>query len=196
MDLPPSHARLLAFDGGGIRGLFSLEVARRMEALLREKHGRPDLVLADHFHYMGGTSTGAIIATFLSWGLPVDEVIRLYRDDVHQGRSHEHAQEPLRRSADPGFPAEFLCRKRWPAGTPLCRQDASIDSNRADASPLAGTATTTTPSASGAAFTPGERLDPRVSKRASCIATLSCCTPWRCPGAGLFLAEEQGIDIA
>jgi uncharacterized protein len=80
---PPSgRARLLAFDGGGIRGLFSLEVARQMETQLRERHGRPDLVLADHFHYMGGTSTGAIIATFLSWGLPVDEVIRLYRENA------------------------------------------------------------------------------------------------------------------
>jgi len=76
---PPRRARLLAFDGGGIRGLFSLEIARRIETLLREKHGRPDLVLADHFHYIGGTSTGAIIATFLSWGLPVAEVTRMYR---------------------------------------------------------------------------------------------------------------------
>jgi patatin-like phospholipase/acyl hydrolase len=79
---PVPRARLLAFDGGGIRGLFSLQVARRIETLLREKHGRPDLVLADHFHYLGGTSTGAIIATFLSWGLPVDEVIRLYRENA------------------------------------------------------------------------------------------------------------------
>ena len=85
MDLttpPASRARLLAFDGGGIRGLFSLEIARRIETLLREKQGRPNLVLADHFHYIGGTSTGAIIATFLSWGLPVDEVVRLYRENA------------------------------------------------------------------------------------------------------------------
>ncbi len=79
---PAPRARLLAFDGGGIRGLFSLEIARRMESLLREKHGRPDLVLADHFHYMAGTSTGAIIATFLSWGLSVEEVSRLYRENA------------------------------------------------------------------------------------------------------------------
>jgi patatin-like phospholipase/acyl hydrolase len=79
---PAPRARLLAFDGGGIRGLFSLEIARRIETLLREKHGRPDLVLADHFQYIGGTSTGAIIATFLSWGLSVDEVVRLYQENA------------------------------------------------------------------------------------------------------------------
>lgn len=101
---PPGRARLLAFDGGGIRGLFSLEIARRVETLLRRKHGRPDLVLADHFHYIGGTSTGAIIATFLSWGLPVDEVVRLYRENARVmftkaglGRIHKHrfAGQPI-----------------------------------------------------------------------------------------------------
>ncbi len=50
-----------------------------MEALLRERTGRADLVLADHFHYIGGTSTGAIIAAFLSWGLSTAEIEGLYR---------------------------------------------------------------------------------------------------------------------
>jgi hypothetical protein len=70
--------RLLALDGGGIRGVFSLEILARIEALLREKTGNPNLVLADHFHYLGGTSTGAIIATCLSWGMSVAEVRDLY----------------------------------------------------------------------------------------------------------------------
>lgn len=77
-DVPAGRARLLAFDGGGIRGLFALQYAKRIETLLREKTGKPDLVLADHFHYIGGTSTGAIIAAFLSWGLSVDEIQNLY----------------------------------------------------------------------------------------------------------------------
>lgn len=77
---PRQRARLLSFDGGGIRGLFALQVAKRIETLLRAREARPDLVLADYFHYIGGTSTGAIIAAALSWGLSVDEVIRLYRD--------------------------------------------------------------------------------------------------------------------
>jgi len=102
---PPSpRARLLSFDGGGIRGLFSLEVAGRIEELLRAHYGRPEMVLADHFHYIGGTSTGAIIATFLSWGLSVAEVRKLYRDNAKAmftkaGLTHLHqhrfAGEPI-----------------------------------------------------------------------------------------------------
>ncbi len=76
---PGPRARLLSFDGGGIRGLFALQYAKRIETLLREKTGNPDLVLADHFHYVGGTSTGAIIASFVAWGLPVSEIERLYK---------------------------------------------------------------------------------------------------------------------
>lgn len=70
--------RLLALDGGGIRGVFSLCILERMETLLREKNGNPDFTLSDHFHYIGGTSTGAIIATCLSWGMPVAEIKKLY----------------------------------------------------------------------------------------------------------------------
>jgi uncharacterized protein len=79
---PSGRARLLSFDGGGIRGLFALQYAKRIEALLREKTGKPDLVLADHFQYIGGTSTGAIIAAFLSWGLSVEEIEGLYRKNA------------------------------------------------------------------------------------------------------------------
>lgn len=70
--------RLLALDGGGIRGVFSLEILARIEAHLRKLRGQPDLVLADYFDYMAGTSTGAIIATCLSWGMSVAQVQELY----------------------------------------------------------------------------------------------------------------------
>lgn len=70
--------RLLALDGGGIRGVFALEVLAEIESGLRKKTGNPDLLLADHFHYIAGTSTGAIIATCLSWGMTVAEVQDLY----------------------------------------------------------------------------------------------------------------------
>ena len=76
----PGPKRLLALDGGGIRGVISLEVLARLEQDLRRHTGRPDLVLADVFDYIGGTSTGAIIAACLAMGLDVDHVLGLYTD--------------------------------------------------------------------------------------------------------------------
>jgi len=68
--------RILTFDGGGIRGVFSLEILLRIETLLREHFKAPNLILADHFDFFAGTSTGAIIAAGLSWGMPVEEFSR------------------------------------------------------------------------------------------------------------------------
>jgi predicted acylesterase/phospholipase RssA len=70
--------RILALDGGGIRGVFSLEILLRIQALLRAEYDSPDLVLADHFDLFAGTSTGAIIATSLCWGMSVEEILELY----------------------------------------------------------------------------------------------------------------------
>jgi patatin-like phospholipase/acyl hydrolase len=72
--------RILALDGGGVRGVFTIEILGRMEQLIREHFGRPDMVLADHFKFIAGTSTGAIIATLLSWGKPVEDIRKLYSE--------------------------------------------------------------------------------------------------------------------
>jgi hypothetical protein len=71
--------RLLALDGGGIRGVLTLAILRSLEEHLRERHG-DDLVLADYFDYIAGTSTGAIIATALALGRPVSDVQEMYRN--------------------------------------------------------------------------------------------------------------------
>ena len=71
--------KLLALDGGGIRGLLSIEILARIEVLLREALGKgEDFVLADYFDYVAGTSTGAIIATCVSWGMSVNEIRTFY----------------------------------------------------------------------------------------------------------------------
>ena len=70
--------KILAMDGGGIRGVFTLEVLARMERLLREHYGREDLVLRDHFDFFAGTSTGAIIAACLCWGYSVGQIMEFY----------------------------------------------------------------------------------------------------------------------
>jgi len=70
--------RILSLDGGGIRGVFSLKILKRIEEIFRKEHGKPELVLRDVFDFFAGTSTGAIIAAFLAWGKSVDEIERLY----------------------------------------------------------------------------------------------------------------------
>ena len=70
--------KLLACDGGGIRGIISIEVLARVEAELRKSSGNPKLVLAGYFDYVAGTSTGAIIATLIALGLSADEIRDFY----------------------------------------------------------------------------------------------------------------------
>jgi len=72
--------KILALDGGGIRGIMTLEILRRIEELLRERTRDPDLVLGDWYDYIGGTSTGAIIAAGLARGMTTDEVLGFYEE--------------------------------------------------------------------------------------------------------------------
>jgi uncharacterized protein len=86
----PGPKKLLALDGGGIRGVITLEVLRRLESLLAKHLGSgDDFVLADYFDYIAGTSTGAVIAAGLARGLRVAPILDLY---VHRGEEmFDHA---------------------------------------------------------------------------------------------------------
>ncbi len=76
---PQGPKRILALDGGGIRGIITLEILARIESLLREKSGhKADFVLADYFDFIAGTSTGAIIAAALSLGMTVPDIRKFY----------------------------------------------------------------------------------------------------------------------
>jgi uncharacterized protein len=78
---PIGPKKLLAIDGGGIRGVLSLEVLKRIEDTLRAKSTQPATFrLSDYFDYIAGTSTGGIIAAGLSIGMSVDEIMRFYVD--------------------------------------------------------------------------------------------------------------------
>jgi len=70
--------KLLACDGGGIRGVLSLMVLARIEKLLIEESGRADYRLADYFDYVAGTSTGGIIAAGIAMGMSVQEILDFY----------------------------------------------------------------------------------------------------------------------
>lgn len=70
--------KLLAVDGGGIRGVLSLQILAEIESVLIAKSGRSDYRLADYFDYVAGTSTGGIIATGISVGMSVREIMDFY----------------------------------------------------------------------------------------------------------------------
>ncbi len=75
----PGTRRILALDGGGIRGAITLGVLAALEERLRERRGDPDYRLCQFFDLIGGTSTGAIIATGLARGMSVEEIAGFYR---------------------------------------------------------------------------------------------------------------------
>ena len=72
--------RILALDGGGVRGIVTLAYLKRMEAMLRERRRDPHYVLADYFDLIGGTSTGAIIAAGLARGMDTAAIEKLYTE--------------------------------------------------------------------------------------------------------------------
>jgi predicted acylesterase/phospholipase RssA len=77
----PGAKKLLAIDGGGIRGVLSLQILQKIEDLLKEQVTRRDeFRLAHYFDYIAGTSTGAIIATGLSMGMSVAEILQFYEE--------------------------------------------------------------------------------------------------------------------
>jgi uncharacterized protein len=75
----PGQKKILACDGGGIRGLMSVEILSAMEDALRTRLAKgPDFVLADYFDYVCGTSTGAVIAACVSMGMSMSRIREFY----------------------------------------------------------------------------------------------------------------------
>jgi uncharacterized protein len=88
LDATTGPKRILALDGGGIRGILTLEYLGVIEAMLRARFKKDDLLLCDYFDLIGGTSTGSIIAAGLACGMTVAQLKQLYRQigtDVFKG---------------------------------------------------------------------------------------------------------------
>ncbi len=68
---PYSRFRILALDGGGIRGLLSARILQGLEA-------RTGARLYDHVDLFAGTSTGSILAAGLACGYPIERIVEFY----------------------------------------------------------------------------------------------------------------------
>jgi patatin-like phospholipase/acyl hydrolase len=66
--------KLLAIDGGGIRGIYASHVLERIQDEFKTEFHR-------EFDLIAGTSTGSIIAAAIAFGIPVSSVTELYRKD-------------------------------------------------------------------------------------------------------------------
>jgi uncharacterized protein len=71
--------RILALDGGGIRGILTLQFLQTVESLIKKRFGDSTL-LCDYFDLIGGTSTGSIIAAGLACGMTVGALQDLYKN--------------------------------------------------------------------------------------------------------------------
>jgi hypothetical protein len=109
----PGQKRLLAIDGGGIRGILALEILARIERLFCG--GRADFRLSQYFDYIGGTSTGAIIAAGLARGMTVAEIVEFYvragremfeRASLFERLKYKFLDEPLARKLKEVFGSE------------------------------------------------------------------------------------------
>ena len=73
--------RILALDGGGLRGILTLSYLARIEEMLRERHNAgEEFRLCHYFDLIAGTSTGAIIAAALASGWTVQRLRDCYME--------------------------------------------------------------------------------------------------------------------
>ena len=119
--------KIMALDGGGIRGILTVEVLAKIENMLRQKLARDnDFVLADYFDFFAGTSTGAIIAACLAWRMSVDRIRDFY---LQNGREMFDKSSLLNRYYRHKFEDQKLsARLRQEFGT-----DTTLGSEKLDA---------------------------------------------------------------
>jgi len=130
LDPAKGPKRILALDGGGIRGILTLQFLKSIEDLVKKRLGRDDALLCDYFDLIGGTSTGSIIAAGLACGMTVDALQDLYETigtKVFQpGGLSKWLPDSLQGKFAPKFPSEPLQEE-------LDRHlgaDTTLDSNR------------------------------------------------------------------
>jgi hypothetical protein len=99
--------KLLAIDGGGIRGVLALEILQKVEDILRPEENGEQFRLSDYFDYISGTSTGGIIAAGLAIGMSVAEILEFYQTSGAQMFVKARLLERLRYK----FDSEPLAKK-------------------------------------------------------------------------------------
>jgi len=99
--------RILALDGGGIKGMFTAAVLAAWERETKLK-------IVDHFDLIAGTSTGGILALGLGLGMSAADMVQFYRDKgkiiFPMTRLHNRWQRWLRHWILPKFSSKTLSK--------------------------------------------------------------------------------------
>jgi patatin-like phospholipase len=115
LDNARTPKRILALDGGGIRGILTIGYLGAIENELAKRSGLGDKFrLCDYFDLIGGTSTGSIIAAGLACGMSVAELRDLYRNigkSIFEGKGFLWRNGILAAKFPPGPLQEALDKK-------------------------------------------------------------------------------------
>ena len=84
----------MSVSGGGLLGVIPAAILMHYETLGRRAYG-PDYRLSDSFDLVGGSSTGAVIATGVALGLSAAEIADFYLRDVPKGFKRRRGAVPL-----------------------------------------------------------------------------------------------------
>jgi len=117
--------RILALDGGGLKGTFTASAIATWEK-------QTSLRIVDHFDLIAGTSTGGILAIGLGLGLSGQEMLDFYRKDGPNifpiTRLRSRIRHVLRHLIVPKYSQEILHRKLiaafYRAGEPIYLKDS------------------------------------------------------------------------
>ncbi len=104
--------KILAIDGGGIKGVFPAMYLALIEAeLAKRDDGKTKL--HQHFDLITGTSTGGIIALALSLGIPAKEIYELYVSNANSifGNKRSFFGQILKSSHDNAFLEQLIRNK-------------------------------------------------------------------------------------
>lgn len=76
----PRPYRVLSIDGGGMRGLYTAILLKTLALRYGRERGVENPDIGKAFDMIVGTSTGGIIACGLAYGVPIEQIIEIYRD--------------------------------------------------------------------------------------------------------------------
>ena len=107
--------RILSLDGGGTKGIVTIAMLKKLEDSLKTllpESERDNFRLNRYFDYIGGTSTGSIIAVLLSLGYSVADVHLLYSNLSKKvfGFSSKKCIAKLSFGTIPGYKAKHIER--------------------------------------------------------------------------------------